>query len=61
MFNNDNKDRFNLNDEIARGILYRGGEEAQSFLRGYAWGWVIVILLVAALWIAGWVKMQAGS
>ena len=38
---------FHVFHEIARGALYRGGKEAEQYLRGYVWGALIVALIVA--------------
>jgi hypothetical protein len=57
--NNDGPGKsFNLIDELARGAIYRGGEEKEQFLTGYAQGVVFWVVLFAALWIVGYVKQQ---
>ena len=40
MFDDDNKKKFDLIDELARGAIYRGGEDQEQFLTGYAKGMV---------------------
>ena len=55
--NNPRKD-FNLLDELARGAIYRGGEEKEQFLTGYAQGVVFWVVLMAALWIVGYIRQQ---
>ena len=42
-----NNDHFNVFHEIGRGALYRGGESMENYLRGYAWGVLIVAFIVA--------------
>ena len=37
---------FHVFHEISRGALYRGGESMDNFLKGYAWGLLIVALIV---------------
>lgn len=49
---------FNLLDELARGAIYRGGEEKEQFLTGYAQGVVFWVVLMAGLWIAGYIRQQ---
>ena len=49
---------FNLIDELARGAIYRGGEEKEQFLTGYAQGVVFWVVLMAGLWIAGYIRQQ---
>ena len=51
MFDNDNnRGKFDLNDEMSRGYIYRGGEDQQNFLKGYATGWVIFIAVIGVVW-----------
>ncbi|GIW83116.1 MAG: hypothetical protein KatS3mg105_4923 [Gemmatales bacterium] len=44
---------FDLMTEYARGCLYRGGEDMQYFLAGYAWGWILGIAFVVGLSVLG--------
>jgi len=55
--NNPRKD-FNLLDELARGAIYRGGQEKEQFLTGYAQGVVFWVVLMGALWIVGYIRQQ---
>lgn len=50
---NDKKNDFNLFDEWARGIMYRGGKEQEDFLSGYVSGLFIYGLVVFALFLIG--------
>lgn len=45
--------RFNLLDEISRGALYRGGSDADDFIRGYGTGFWLGVLFLAVLFIIG--------
>jgi hypothetical protein len=55
--NNPRKD-FNLLDELARGAIYRGGEDKEQFLSGYAQGVIFWVVLMAGLWIVGYIRQQ---
>ena len=52
----DENDHFDLFEEIARGCLYRGGKDMQTFLNGYAWGAIMFGILVVALFLIGILK-----
>ena len=52
----DENDHFDLFEEIARGCLYRGGKDMQTFLNGYAWGAIMFGILVVALVLIGILK-----
>ena len=47
------RNEFNLIDEIGRGALYRGREEAENYLTGYAFGFWGAILFVLVMFIIG--------
>jgi hypothetical protein len=55
--NNPRKD-FNLLDELARGAIYRGGEDKEQFLSGYAQGVIFWVVLMGGLWIVGFIRQQ---
>jgi hypothetical protein len=55
---NDSGKPFNLLDELARGAIYRGGEEKERFLTGYAQGVVTWVVLFAVLWVIGFIRQQ---
>ena len=48
-----NEDDFNLFEEWARGIMYRGGEERDDFLSGYVTGFVLYGILLVILFLVG--------
>lgn len=52
----DSQDKFKLIDEIARGSLYRGGRDMQTFLNGYAWGAILLGSIIIALYLIGWLR-----
>jgi hypothetical protein len=56
--NNDPRKDFNLLDELARGAIYRGGEDKEQFLTGYAKGIVGCVLVYGALWVIGFIYQQ---
>jgi len=45
--------QFDLIDEIGRGALYRGGEDADNFMSGYAVGFLGGLLLLIILFVIG--------
>ena len=47
---------FDLMQEISRGALYAGGERAENWWNGYAFGFRLVILLIAGLFVCGVLK-----
>jgi hypothetical protein len=56
----DEDDRpIDLMKELGRGAIYRGGEDKDAFLTGYAQGVIAWVILFAALWIVGYVVQQS--
>jgi tetrahydromethanopterin S-methyltransferase subunit F len=49
----DVHNQFDLIDEIGRGALYRGGEDADTFMSGYAVGFLGGLLLLIVLFVTG--------
>ena len=49
----DVHNQFNLIDEIGRGALYRGGEDADTFMSGYAVGFLGGLLLLIVMFVIG--------
>lgn len=44
---------FNLFEEMARGHLYRGGQDAHNFLTGYTWGMLFMLGVTVLLIVIG--------
>lgn len=47
------KNDFNLFEEWARGIMFRGGEEMDDFLSGYVWGLLLLGGVTVVLYLIG--------
>lgn len=48
-----NKNDFNLFEEWARGIMFRGGKEMDDFLSGYVTGLLLFGILFVVLFVVG--------
>lgn len=54
MFGDDNnKKKFDLIDELARGAIYRGGEDQEQFLIGYGKGMIGCVVFCVVMWVVG--------
>jgi len=48
---------FDLIQEISRGALYAGGGRAETWWRGFSITIKIIAILLAVLWVYGYIKM----
>ena len=47
------RSQFDLLDELSRGALYRGGDDADDFIRGYGTGFWLGVLFLIVMFIVG--------